>query len=265
MPMLYYRCECGASWALTIASNDICPICGKRSVEMGGATDLLTSGKDDLLQYLMEQPSEPKGEIFFECVCGTIWEIEKDMFCPACGKMSFGITYPYAKYYMSFRLWLERHFVTIPKELQDQIVGLAKVKDNKSLLAYLRRDGYPKHLIGDAQIDGYSVPVYLDNVPAARCLKLPDETSIKEILLPYQGNVRQTINDLWHEFGHASDPKTKSTEWEPTDRHQELEAKIQQGIPLTPEEEKSYVKEPVEFEAYAAEFASRVHNSCQNN
>ena len=155
---------------------------------------------------------------------------------------------------MEFKVWLEAQFVDIPKDAMHALENMVKkTKNNIRKMLSLEDQGYPKHRIGVIDIDGKTISVFLDNIPLPQYLHLPD-TLEGEIVIPYHGNMKEVL----HELGHAFDPKMKSNKWKNSDRYNKLQNKAQRGIALSDEEQKSYTKEPAEFEAYGAEMAARI-------
>ena len=198
---------------------------------------------------------------FFRCECGESWKMGLEVggdICPVCGKKAIGIGAPTPKYLMKFQQWLESNFVQIPEDALYALQRLVARKNNVQFLLSLQRRGFPKYQLGNISINNNPVNVFLQRLPHAQYIHSPDASQNAEILLPYHGNARETMDDILHELGHASDPKMLSDRLRLSDRYQKVEKKLQQGEPRTEEEEKSYLKEPVEFDAIGADFVVRV-------
>jgi len=173
---------------------------------------------------------------------------------------------------MKFRIWLERRFIQLPKEMPQRIILVARkliqqLQNPRKMIDVIQsQEAYeldkiqlldrlvPVHIIlgGDVYYDYKKDQINLGIHFITKTFKQMGEAGILRLL-----------DALIHETSHSADPKFRSKTYRgPSKRYSGLVQKYG-GMPMTPEnvppeDLQSYTKEPLEFEAVGASMSQSI-------
>ena len=151
---------------------------------------------------------------------------------------------------MSFKMWVESHFQYITPEIKEQFNAIKdKFTSHKNSIK-IAHQYHSKFPLGEVKINGVKIKV-LVGYDASRAYY---DGKAKKIFVPYDEDVEKMEKWLWHELGHAVDPKYVSPKWGGTsDRYKQ--------DPQTDVELFNYAKEPIEFDAIGTNIAYSLEKS----